>query len=562
MVGPSPSPAPVWVTPPSRDPKFNSHFMQNALQRVLATPPGRLVSVRVRQGVFRQGSVCLFLHGSLTSATLAFKRLPLSREVEDDFTAVGSRGQPVRLASAIVGTGLNSSHGSASQCCARIRLGSVPLQLLNAPACVSTCAGLPPAPGAACGLVTSNASAASERDVNAHSSKPTYLQVAFTPARPSPPKPKRVAPNLSPDVCFRCLASDHKVSACRDPVRCRKCLRCGHRQHECPLALADLLTLGRRRSPTVLVPAARRSVHVVPFEPRPSNASSPERTPPSPPTPFHELAPTAAFDPLLMIPSSSTEAPFLEVPRRRATASRALWSAPAQRPQDKFVLGGRGKEVRCGPPSPELDNLLSRSPPPSPSRPRPPPSPAHEAGQNRLATGLPASASSDSARVLGLALVLARCLVDGGKQELPALEANQASPPCDSSVFSLDIEPAPPTPAPTPASPSLAASLCVRPRRRAARAVAGQAPSRHSARIAARSNGDFVNVPYQAVRRKALLNALSSCSSALKKQVRKRNILSRNKLPMSATDIRKLVSAASATCSGAASVGVVTEVVE
>jgi hypothetical protein len=92
--------------------------------------------------------------------------------------------------------------------------------------------------------------------------------------------------------------------------------------------------------------------------------------------------------------------------------------------------------------------------------------------------------------------------------------------------------------------------------------VAGQAPSRHSARIAARSNGDFVTVPYQAVRRKALLNALSSCSSALKKQVRKRNILSRNKLPMSATDIRKLVSAASATCSGAASVGVVTEVVE
>jgi hypothetical protein len=69
-------------------------------------------------------------------------------------------------------------------------------------------------------------------------------------------------------------------------------------------------------------------------------------------------------------------------------------------------------------------------------------------------------------------------------------------------------------------------------------------------------------VPNQAVRRKALLNALSGCSSALKKQVAKRNILSRNKIPLSTKDIRKLVSAAGAGCSGADSVAVVTDVVE
>lgn len=69
-----------------------------------------------------------------------------------------------------------------------------------------------------------------------------------------------------------------------------------------------------------------------------------------------------------------------------------------------------------------------------------------------------------------------------------------------------------------------------------------------------------MDVPDQAVRRKALLNALSGCSSALKKQVNKRNILSRNKIPLSSTDIRKLVSAASAGCSGAASVDVVNDV--
>lgn len=98
---------------------------------------------------------------------------------------------------------------------------------------------------------------------------------------------------------------------------------------------------------------------------------------------------------------------------------------------------------------------------------------------------------------------------------------------------------------------------------RATKSRTAQAPSRHSgAPIAARSNGDYVAVPKQAVHRKALINALSGCSSALKKQVSKRNILSRNKIPLSVSDIRKLVlvSAAGATCSGAASVGVVTKV--
>jgi len=57
-----------------------------------------------------------------------------------------------------------------------------------------------------------------------------------------------------------------------------------------------------------------------------------------------------------------------------------------------------------------------------------------------------------------------------------------------------------------------------------------------------------------------LVNALAGCSSALKKQVTKRNILTRNKIPMSAKEIRKLVSAAG--CSSAASIGVVTDVAE
>jgi len=66
----------------------------------------------------------------------------------------------------------------------------------------------------------------------------------------------------------------------------------------------------------------------------------------------------------------------------------------------------------------------------------------------------------------------------------------------------------------------------------------------------------------QAVRHKALINALSSYSSALKKLVAKRNILSCNKIPMSAKEIRKLVSVATTGHSSAASIGVVTNVVE
>ncbi|CAO2194440.1 unnamed protein product [Urochloa humidicola] len=34
--------------------------------------------------------------------------------------------------------------------------------------------------------------------------------------------------------CFRCLGTDHLVAHCREPVRCRHCLCCGHRRPTCP----------------------------------------------------------------------------------------------------------------------------------------------------------------------------------------------------------------------------------------------------------------------------------------------------------------------------------------
>jgi len=57
------------------------------------------------------------------------------------------------------------------------------------------------------------------------------------------------------------------------------------------------------------------------------------------------------------------------------------------------------------------------------------------------------------------------------------------------------------------------------------------------------------------VRRKALLNSL-------KKQINKRDILSRSKLPVGVSDLRKIVWAAGMSCRSPGSIGVVTDVAE
>jgi hypothetical protein len=84
---------------------------------------------------------------------------------------------------------------------------------------------------------------------------------------------------------------------------------------------------------------------------------------------------------------------------------------------------------------------------------------------------------------------------------------------------------------------------------------------RQSARIAARTGGQFVDTTRQATRRKALLNSLSGCSTSLKKHVTKRNILTRNKLPLAVSNLRKLVSTARVSCKSIHAVGV-TDVAE
>lgn len=48
------------------------------------------------------------------------------------------------------------------------------------------------------------------------------------------PQPLPGYKNSFTSRCFRCLSKDHKLSSCRDPLRCLTCRRSGHLARDCP----------------------------------------------------------------------------------------------------------------------------------------------------------------------------------------------------------------------------------------------------------------------------------------------------------------------------------------
>lgn len=82
----------------------------------------------------------------------------------------------------------------------------MPLHLLNAPACSSAILALPHVQGTPSSLVTPTLTVFPRRTVNAPSlrqvSKPTYLEVALTPASPAPAPPKTLKPILAQHLCY------------------------------------------------------------------------------------------------------------------------------------------------------------------------------------------------------------------------------------------------------------------------------------------------------------------------------------------------------------------------
>nr|CAD1832251.1 unnamed protein product [Ananas comosus var. bracteatus] len=64
-------------------------------------------------------------------------------------------------------------------------------------------------------------------------SSATNPQLPYPHSPPSQPTRRRTPPHRPVKRCYRCLASDHTVATCRDPVRCYRCGKTGHRAHYC-----------------------------------------------------------------------------------------------------------------------------------------------------------------------------------------------------------------------------------------------------------------------------------------------------------------------------------------
>ncbi|XP_066360865.1 uncharacterized protein [Miscanthus floridulus] len=158
-------------------------------------------------------------------------------------------------------------------------------------------------------------------------------------------------------------------------------------------------------------------------------------------------------------------------------------------------------------------------------------------------------ASPPASQILGLALAFARVLVTPPSSSTASGCVSLSSPSSateslsDDSVLAAELPLAPPPSlASTPSPPVITY------RRTRARSAMPTAPKRHSSRLAAKAPANFVDMTTQVVQRKALLNSLSGCSASLKKHVAKKNILSRNKLPIGVSDLHKPVSAAGLGC--------------
>jgi hypothetical protein len=273
LLTPSASPAPIWVTPPSLHPRFNSFFVKNSLCHRLAPRPSRLSVVRVQVAVFvvtvsskrfadalvvtgalQLADVRLFFHPSLEAALLAVSWLP-------PFVPTACRS--VRIPTASFTEPRTCSPNGVTPAVlpsvappVQIRLGSVPANLLRAAPMP-----LPSLPGTGGALARPVAPAATalrdftQRGVNAQRPR-TYLEAALSPPAPKPsPVSTRILLNPARG-CFRCLATDHQVAACRDPVRCRRCGASGHRSNRCKMKLGVILHAVARRLRT---PAAARA---------------------------------------------------------------------------------------------------------------------------------------------------------------------------------------------------------------------------------------------------------------------------------------------------------------
>ncbi|KAJ1272950.1 hypothetical protein BS78_06G242300 [Paspalum vaginatum] len=187
--------------------------------------------------------------------------------------------------------------------------------------------------------------------------------------------------------CFRCLASDHLVKDCRDPVRCRRCGAFGHMERRCKSSQwPPRRATPWPRAPTVPVPAGRMPVRPVPFSASDSPLATPPRSAAPPPSPFVPVAHVSpAFDPPNLIPSSSNQPPDFQIPAGTPAPVHAPNFTPPPLPFPE--LPPQGQLPRRSHPSPRLPSLLEVHTTTSPRRggvrPPSPPCAADEARGSR-----------------------------------------------------------------------------------------------------------------------------------------------------------------------------------
>lgn len=236
-----------------------------------------------------------------------------------------------------------------------LSLGTVPQNLLRVPA--SPFDAVSGTRGAARRRVASTAAATAAFAAQ----RPTsYLEAALCPPKPPSPVSRRPLPLPTSTTCFRCLASDHQVSDCRDPVRCRLCRASGHRSDRCKMRLRGLLRAAARRLRTPAAVRARSAPpaldtqlpEVLPEEP-PSDYPPPVVMPEVPPSDYplqlaqpalespneRSFRASAAFLPENMLPSSSSEPPSVDVLNMQSLRPLSREPLPLELPcVDKFVV--------------------------------------------------------------------------------------------------------------------------------------------------------------------------------------------------------------------------------
>jgi hypothetical protein len=223
---------------------------------------------------------------------------------------------------------------------------------LNAPAVTPLCRSVPPRPTVDACLANSGGSqlpptrGAAALNAPQQSAVPgSYLQALLTPAKPRQTLARRPAPIVSTTGCFRCLASDHLVRECRDPVRCRNCRGCDHRLRSCPMRIARVLTPWPRSQPTAHNPGANGPANLdgpvlAPIRPAPLQPAvqpAPAAEPPAQIAPtqqhanlpallFHVVATLAKLQltPLAAPPATPPATPHASPMPGRNTADRVL----------------------------------------------------------------------------------------------------------------------------------------------------------------------------------------------------------------------------------------------